>query len=164
MLTPMSGPQPRSRRPFYVVLVPVLWVSGVWIGFQFPGDEYALWVISALPGAWIGFVLTDVGDLGAFLPKVLLAGGLILVGVGWVMDRLRVPFRPWALGVLLGTVGLCFQTIGEFPSYARAISKNGSLAAYVLFGWNLSVVLASVIGIAITSLVRWFCRRAEKPR
>jgi len=142
------------------VLVPVFWMTGVSLGFHHPGDEYGLWVISALPGAWLGFLFPIVGDIGGFAPKVVVAGGACMAAVGWVMDGLRVPFRPWMLGILLGTVGLCFQTIAQYPSYERAMGKNGSLAAYVLFGWNLSVAGASLFGIVITALARWLSRRS----
>jgi len=142
-----------------VWLVPVLWMGGVALGFKHPGDEYALWVISALPGAWIAWVFGNVGNLGGFLPKVLLAGGLVMGACGWMMDRQRVPVLAWCIGVGLGTVGLALQVLAQYPSWEKAMAKNGSLTAYLCFGWNVSIALATVLALFITGILRWWWRR-----
>jgi hypothetical protein len=153
-----------SPKHRFVWLVPVLWMGGVALGYKHPGDEYGLWVISALPGMWIGWVLGSVGDIGSFLPKLLLAGGLVMGGLGWLMDRLRVPFLAWCLGVGLGTVGIALQALSHYPTWEKAMSKNGSLTAYVCFGWNLSIALATILGLLLTAaLRRWWLRPVKPP-
>jgi len=151
-----------DRKHLFVWLVPVLWMGGVALGFKHPGDEYGLWVISSLPGMWIAWVVGNVGDIGAFLPKVLIAGGLVMGACGWLMDRLRVPVLAWGIGVGLGTLGLALQVLAYYPSWEKAMAKNGSLTAYVCFGWNVSIVLASVMGLAITAMLRWWWRQPAR--
>jgi hypothetical protein len=123
-----------------------------------------LWAISSLPGTWIGWVFGDVGGLGSFLPKVLLVGGLVMGVCGWLMDRLRVPLLAWGIGVVLSTVGIALQALAQYPSWDKAMSKNGSLTAYLCFGWNVSIALATVLGLAITAVLRWWWRRPARDR
>jgi hypothetical protein len=163
----MSAAQFNSKlggKHVFVWLVPSLWMGGVALGYKHPGDEYGLWVISALPGAWIAWVVGSVGDIGSFLPKVLLAGGLVLGAAGWLMDRLRVPLLAWCVGIGLGTVGIALKTITLYPTWEKAMAKNGSLIAYGCFGWNVSIALATVLALVITAGLRWWWRRPPEKR
>jgi hypothetical protein len=144
---------------FHVWLLPVAWCLCEVFAFQNPGDEYGLWAMGSGAGIWILFIVGNVGDIKGALVPVTVAGVLTMVPVGFLMDRIRVNRRLWAIAWLLlaGAVGVV--SVFSHPSYERAIAKNGSLAAYVPYSCNIGLYLSALLSIVVT-----VGRRVVRPR
>lgn len=142
----------RPRR-LYTVAIPVLWATVASVGFQYPGDEYGLWAAGALPGLWLPLLVGEGSPLRGFW--VVLAGGIIVTGaLGAVLDRLRAPWLPWyALWVISAGV-LCAATLASYPSWARAMSKNGSFQAYAMSSLNVGLTFSTAAMIVSTAAYR----------
>lgn len=85
--------------------------------------------------------------------KVIGVGVIVLGLLGWAMDALRVPRRAWWLPWPVLAAVICVVTIRGYPSYERAIAKNGSLQTYVLFSMNFALYLSIVALLALTPLL-----------
>ncbi|MBI5863398.1 MAG: hypothetical protein HZB38_02580 [Planctomycetes bacterium] len=158
-----SPPHRRTRRIFYRVLLPALWLIGALGSFSHPGDEYGLFAAGNIAGLWSFFLIEPVGGSPlSVLPRVL-ATGVVTVGlIGWLLDLVRARRRVWwfiwpPLALVIG-----FITVASYPSYARAIAKNGSIEAYVFFSLNGALTLASIGLLIVTALIR-LLRRRQKP-
>jgi hypothetical protein len=137
----------------FTVSLPAIWVVTSAAGFRFPGDEYGLWAVGSLPGLWFP-VLLGCGDLKVGLWLTLLAGGAVTAGFGAVTDRLRVRWLPWyALWVVAAGV-ICGLELSSYPSWAKAMSKNGSFQAYALSSLNVGLMLSTLAMIAATAAWR----------
>jgi hypothetical protein len=101
-----------------------------------------------------------------------IAGGAPIIALaGWCMDRVRVRWWVWLPLWLALAATICITSILDYPSYQRAISKNGSLQAYVLFGSNFSLMLTSLfllVGFGFFAIPRairrWKLRQEPGPR
>ena len=69
------------------------------------------------------------------------------------MDGLRVPPAHWLPVFVSGAVALVLHALSQYPSYVRAVAKNGALAACLPAATNLGLDLSAVVGVA-ASLVR----------
>lgn len=153
--TKVSGPT-RQRwvpRYFYRLMLPICWLLAAWVSWHHPGDEYGLFIGSALPASWI-MPFVSVSHPRDILPPVFAAAPVTMALGGWSLDRIRV--RPlllasmWACGVIV----LVLWALWEYPSYQRAMSKNGSLTAYVSAAANLSLYLSAASSFMVTGLTR----------
>lgn len=164
-MRPMPNPENdvMSRfRFFYTVLLPLAWVTISAIGFGYPGDEYGLWALSSIAGSWILAAAPSLHQGQSpreIVPWVLAAGFLTMLPVGYLLDRLRAPrvlfLVVWVSLATLAIVG----SISQFPSYERAIAKNGSLTAYSLAGANITLTLTVSI-FALVAMGRRLSRSA----
>jgi hypothetical protein len=146
----------RQPRRFYLVVLPLLWGVIDFVNFYYPGDEYGGWAGSSLPGLWAAYFVN--GHPGQAVPVVLLAGGLVMAAFGWFMDWLRVPWSAW-YAVWLVAAGLLFcWSVSFYPTWDRAISKNGSIQAYILPALNLGLMFSSIACAFITAAVRGVAR------
>lgn len=155
----------RDRYPFYLWLVPLIWAVGTTAQHRFPGDENALYILSAIPGLWIApiFMLAHVSK-EAIPFCVALAGLPVMVLVGWMLERLGVSKLLWAFLLVSLSVAICRLTIASYPSIERAIGANGSLWAYRLLGVNLGLYLSVPLSIIATAVIRLVkgCRAIRK--
>ena len=136
-------------RIFYTIALPAIWATAAVTSYFHPGDEYALFAISAIAGSWVCFCMENIGHLRDVLWIIVATGIIILAILGFVMDRLRVSKRLW--GALFG---LCFIAIlilsfCQYPSLDRAIRKNGSVTAYVAGACNLGLYLSIMLAFII---------------
>lgn len=153
----------KQPRRFYLVALPLLWGTIDFINFYYPGDEYGGWAVSSLPGFWGAFFAS--GNPFRILIFVLPAGVITTLAFGWIMDWLRVPWSAW-YGIWLIAAGLLFfWAVSQYPTWHRAISKNGSIQAYILPALNLGLMFSSVASATVTAAVRgvscgvWALRR-----
>ena len=79
--------------------------------------------------------------------------------VGLLLDLLRAPRRwlviPWGVIAVL----ICVATIGSYPSYQRAMSKNGSLQAYIFFSLNIGLYVTCLLTLLVMPVWRLLDRR-----
>jgi hypothetical protein len=82
--------------------------------------------------------------------------------LGILLDLLRAR-RWWWLGLWAAVaVALLGTTLADYPSYQRAMSKNGSLGAYIYFSLNAGLTVASLIMLVVAALLPLF-RRGSRP-
>lgn len=141
------------RRYFYRTVLPLVWLTAAATSWHRPGDEYGLFIVSALPASWI-MVFPQAQDIRSILPLVFAAGAVVVALCGWALDRLRVRLRLFAPLLVSSTVALVLFALCQYPSYQRAMMKNGSLTAYVSSGLNLGLYLATISSYAMTVAVR----------
>jgi hypothetical protein len=144
---------------FYIWVLPALWAGCALAQYRFPGDENAFAVVSSIPALWAALFF-----FAARVPKesipvlVILAGVPVMAGIGWVMDRVRVRKALWAgLWLAIG-LAVLYLMLRSFPSLERAISKNGSLWAYILLSASLGLYLSVPLSMVLTSIARLWRR------
>lgn len=139
-------------------LLPVVFVVVSLVSFEFPGDEYGLWVVgnhAGIPGLLLLGNSGDIGDI-KFRAAMAASGAVVFAAVGFVLDWLRVGRRRFLLlalgwwGILVGAMLL------KYPSMARAIAKNGSLEAYVFASIAPGIELAALCLIVVHVARRLF--------
>jgi hypothetical protein len=144
-----------ARRPkwLFTVTIPAAWATTCFAGFHFPGDEYGLWAAASLPGLWLVFLI-PVNDVNVALWMILAAGSVVMAALGAVLDRLRSSFIVWYALWTVSAGMLCWLMLRDFPSWQRAMSKNGSFQAYALSAMNVGLLLSTIVVLAGTSLIR----------
>lgn len=144
------------RRRFLVVL-PLLWLGLCLLGFQHPGDEYALWVVGSAAGIWVTALVREFGSPAAALPLVAAGGLVMMAGAGWCLDRLRTPWKLWLpLAVVVAVLVVEFQ-LSRFPDLAQARQRHGSLTAFLVLGaqtGGYAATLACMVGAGEWRLAR----------
>lgn len=150
----------RPQRRFRFAL-PLLWAATSWTAMDYSGDEHGLWYVGSLPGVWVASLAPSGWSVRSLMILAIIAGAPLLALLGWAMDRVRVGCWAWVgLWLALGTV-VTGTAIRSHPSYARAIAKDGSLQAYILFGANVSLMMTSLLtvsGYGVVQLIRWHRR------
>jgi hypothetical protein len=111
--------------------------------------------VGALAGTWFLMIFGDFGGFWITVSVVIAVGIVVLALFGWAMDALRVPRRAWWIPWPIIAALICVSTIRSYPSYQRAISKNGSLQTYVLFSMNFSLYFSAIGLLAIAPLFGW---------
>jgi hypothetical protein len=146
----------QQPRRFYVLTLPLLWGAIDFANFFYPGDEYGGWAASSLPGLWAAFFVS--GSALQMLPAILIAGLVVGAVFGWLMDRLAVPWGPWyLLWVVVGGM-LFYWSVQDYPTWGRAMSKNGSIQAYILPSLNVGLMLSSIVCLFVTAAARGVSR------
>ena len=141
----------RSRR--FRLLLPAIWGFGCLLGFQVPGDEYFLFAVGSIAGVWAGLLFA--GDVQNVIVPVLAAGGLLMFGIGFVIDLLRGSLAVW-LPTWIAFAALMYHvSLSGFESTAAAIAKNGSLLAHVVCASQLGVYCATLITLLAAAIRRY---------
>ncbi len=85
-----------KRTIFYTWILPLLWTPCPLIQYRFPGDEYAMFAVSSIPGFWVGLI-RPFGDIHdpAIPISIALAGALTVTAIGLLMDWMRVSKKTW---------------------------------------------------------------------
>jgi len=131
-----------------------------------PAIAARAWVLSTAVAAGIAYVLgllpSALSDLGAsfaaILPASVLAAFLLLVSIGfaqWLTLRHHVPRAAWWI-LANATAWVAGLTV---PIAAVAFVPDGSptfayIAAGVVSGWIMGLVVAAITGVALVRLVR----------
>jgi len=151
----MPTESPR-RSWLYRLTIPWIWLITAFISWRNPGDEYGLLVVAnGLPSALISvFFFGETGSPQSIFATMITFSLAAMLLISWTLDALRVPLRAMIALYLLGTVFLVYWAISSYESYARAIAKNGSLAAYLSAGSNLSLFLTAVFLIIVFAIWR----------
>lgn len=135
---------------FILLVVPVLWGTGSLIHFQFPGDEYALWVFGSMAGSWVSFLLPNVGDIHQWWIRISVAGvgAVVMAMLGWILCWLKVRKRIWTGLWALGAVAWWGFMMSRFTGLEQALAKNGSWWAYLFFAAMMAVYSATLLALA----------------
>ena len=151
-------------RLFYLWLIPLIWGVCCWMGFYYPGDEYAMWAIGSIAGTWVAFVF-GVGDLHSILFRlgVVGAGVLPMAVAGALLDWLKVRRWSWLLSYALCFTAIFCISVFSYPSLAKALSKNGSWWAYIFFSGNAGLYVSTVAIVILTPLSRVIFRTRRQP-
>lgn len=140
-----------SRKHIFVWLLPFLWAVCSVMSFRFPGDEYGLYAISSMVGTWIVMVVDMPGDIHhpAFWISITVTGAIIMSLAGLVLSLLRAKIKLWLILYIAAAVLFFAVALSGYPSIERALSKNGSLWAYIFSSLNMglyaSVVLCGIV-------------------
>jgi hypothetical protein len=144
-----------ERFPFYVWVLPLVWGVCSYVHHNYPGDENAMWLLSSAAGLWVApvaFVGGASKDVIAI--AIALAGALVMGAIGSALDCLRVRKLLWAILLLICTATVFVVAIMSYPSLERAISKNGSWWAYVLFSVNIGIYVSVLLSAFFTLTAR----------
>ena len=152
------------KRIIFIWLLPLIWAVGSLMQRGAAGDENGFYVVSSLPGIWLGIVSTLSArsvskEMLAIL--VVLAGAPIMALPGWVMDYLKVRKRIWIIVYIVGAAGILGLILSSYDSIQHAINKNGSLKAYVLLALNLSLFLSVFLATFFSGVCRLVTRFRE---
>jgi len=144
-----------ERFPFYVWVLPLLWGVCSYVHHNYPGDENAMWLLSSVAGLW----LAPVAFVGGASKEVIalaiaLAGALVMGAIGFAMDCFRIRKLLWAILFLTCASVVLGVAIMSYPSIERAISKNGSWWAYILFSVNIGIYISVVLSAFVTLTAR----------
>lgn len=129
-----------QSRHWFVWLVPLVWSACAFGSWHHPGDEYGLFALSILPSLWLVFFL-QFTHLSQVYLVLIAVGALPMAALGFILDRLAVSRRLWAVFYIVASVGLFSWGLLEFPSVNAAIAKNGSISAYAFCATNLGLCL-----------------------
>lgn len=140
-----------------VWLVPTLWSACALGSWYHPGDEYGLFIASTLAAIWIVFIL-EPGHLSNVYLLLIAAGAMMMSLLGFILDRLRVPRRPWVLIYILTSVGWFGWMLWQFPTIDEAVAKNGSVLAYAFCGANLGLCVSVLLFLGIGAIM-WLLHR-----
>lgn len=150
----------KKNRLFYIWFIPLVWAMTSYLQYFHPGDEYGMYVISSLPGIWIGIIVSsfDIGDpiMGGGL--VALVGALVMTTFGFLMDSVKVQKIFWAFAFSGAAVAVFIMSIMSYPSLDRAIAKNGSIRAYVFMSINVGIYFSIVLSLAAKGIEVLFFR------
>ena len=144
-----------ERFPCYVWVLPLIWGVCSYVHHNYPGDENAMWLLSSVAGLWlapVAFVGGASKDVIAI--AIALAGALVMGAVGFGMDYLRVRKLLWAILFFACASAIMGAAIMSYPSVERAISKNGSWWAYILFSVNIGIYISVVLSAFVTLTAR----------
>ncbi len=142
---------PLLRRWLYRLAIPCIWLPVALISWRYPGDEYGLFVIAnGLPGAWLSIWMNFQGSPNDIFPVMLAISLGSVFLIAWLMDWLRLPVWLVLSFYAIAAAVLFWTAYGSYESHARAISKNGSLTAYVSASSNLGLFLACMTAIIFT--------------
>lgn len=149
----------KTNRWFFLFVVPVLWATCSLIHFHFPGDEYAMWVIDSMAGAWVLFLAPNVGDIHQWWIRFSVAGtgALVMAMVGWMLCRLKVRKSVWTGFWVVGAAASSVFMMSWFASSEQALAKNGSRWAYVFSAAMIAAYFATLltlIGCGVKVLAR----------
>lgn len=149
------------RRWFFRIILPLLFVALAYGGYRNPGDEYGLCGVGSIAGFWYVMILGDHGSIEQIVTRGIIAGAITMFVLGWLLDALRVRRRWWLPLWLVIATTLCYTSIAAYPSYARAMSKNGNFWSYFFFSLNFGLLISILLAAAVTApwrIVQW-CRR-----
>jgi hypothetical protein len=149
-----------KARHLLVWLVPSLWSLCAFGSWHHPGDEYGMFIVSALPSIWLA-ILLDFGHLTEVYLLLIAAGALPMAGLGFVLDRLPVSRHLWSAGYIVASVGWFAWMLSQFASLERAIGKNGSISAYAFCAANLGLYVSVVLFLLVGTMT-WLWRACRK--
>lgn len=136
----------KRSRWFFVVMVPLAWSVCSLVHFNHPGDEYGLYFVGSAIGSWSALVL-PFDDIHNPLLRgsIALTGGVLMAGVGFWLDRMRVRSGLWICVFGIAIPVTLFLAINAYPSTDAALRKNGSWSAYLCFSIQIAMYVAVVV-------------------
>ncbi len=157
-------PEAKNGRLFFLLFVPLAWAVCSRVHFHFPGDEYAMWVISGIAGTWPLFFVRVSDIHEGWIPWLAAGtGAAVMAALGGLSVWLRVSARWWLIVWAAAGSALLIHSVCAYPSVERMLAKNGSWWAYILSSALIGMYAASASVLAITPLWwGWRRRRARR--
>jgi hypothetical protein len=149
VMTEIVTLQQRAPRPFFAVLLPLLFATCCALGVVWPGHGGQLFSIGALPGVWACFVTGSTGSTAAWLVPALAGGLPILWFLGRLLDRLGADPWVWAIALVAGTVLAGYLLLQHYADLEVAVDYHGSFFAFVVCAVQLGSYGATLLALAI---------------
>lgn len=141
--------------PFYSWLLPLFWAVCSYLHHYYPGDENGMWLLSSAAGLWIAPVAFLGGaSKAAIAVGIAVAGALVMAPIGYAMDFFHVRKLLWAILFPICALTVFVAAIMSYPSIERAVSKNGSWWAYILFSINIGIYISIILSAILTLIIR----------
>jgi len=156
--------QRRKRTWLLAWLVPALWLANSYVSSEHPGDEYGMFFVGALAGSWLVMIFGDAGTVQQAMFRVILIGTVVMAVMGLLLTLLRASRVLWIATLVLVAAAIVTQSLLSYPSLQRAISKNGSITAYVCLGVNFGSYVATVVSLLVAIPMRLLERRPRPGR
>jgi hypothetical protein len=149
------------KKYVYVWLLPLLWSVCSLLSFEFPGDEYGIYAVSSMAGTWALFLFNIQGDIHkfAFRGTITATGIIVILIAGFILAKLRVKLKLWFVLYITLAVVIMVLTINSYPSFEKALSKNGSLWAYLFGSLNMGLYASVILSVIITLIVKLFKKK-----
>jgi len=145
----------KNRFPFYSWLLPLIWGVCSYLHHYYPGDENAMWLLSSIAGMWIApFAFLGGASKAAIAAGIAVAGALVIAPIGFAMDFFHIRKLLWVILFLTCSLTVFVAAIMSFPSIERAINKNGSMWAYILFSINIGIYISIILSAVLTVIVK----------
>ena len=138
------------KKYMYVWLLPLIWAASSLLSLRFPGDEYGLYAASSMAGTWIVFIIKPQGAPhdAVFWLTITTTGIVVMTLAGLWLKFIKIKPWIWFGLYITSAVFFCLYALFSYPSLEKAISKNGSLWAYIFSSLNIglyaSVILSSI--------------------
>lgn len=159
-----SAPRKPRRSWLLVWLVPALWLANSYVSSEHPGDEYGMFFVGALAGSWLVMIFGNAGTVQQAMFHVLILGTIVMAAMGLLLTLLRASRVLWIATLVLVAAAIVTQSLLSYPSLQRAISKNGSITAYVCLGVNFGSYVATVVSLVVAIPMRLLERRPRPGR
>ena len=140
--------QRQSVRTWFAWLLPTWFVFGAVLATIWPGHEWQLFAIGALPGVWLSFLIDADGGMSWLLPT-LLAGAPLLWLLGHLLDRLETDLTLWFGAALLGSAVAGYVLLQSYSDLDEAVAYHGSFAAFCVCAMQLGGYGATLLLLAI---------------
>jgi hypothetical protein len=145
----------KSDYPFYTWVLPLIWGVCSYSHHYYPGDENGMWLISSAAGLWAApFVFLGGASKPVIAGSIAAAGAVVMAGIGLAIDRLGVSKLLWAIVFPVCAIIVFAAAVMSYPSIERALSKNGSWWAYVLFSVNIGIYASIFLCVILTLIIR----------
>ncbi len=142
-----------TKKYFYLYALPLIWLLTSIVSYYHPGDEYALYVYSSYIGVWIYYIF-QAPDTNSFLFPALisLTGTIVMIIPALFLHKLKIRKSLWAVLFALCTISIFLFLITRYPSVAKALSKNGSLWAYIAASTNIGLYFSVILSIIMMGI------------
>ena len=152
-----------KKKVYFVWLVPIVWVGVSFGQYYHPGDEYGLYAVGSIAGAWIGIFDLPGDNNDLFFPLSIAFTGAVLMAIaGLGLDKFRVRKVFFAIFWLVAGVSLFLFSIFSYPNIERALSKNGSWLAYIFFAMNMGLTTTVFLSLLFFIPFRLIQRALKK--
>ena len=144
------------KKFLYIWLIPLLWSTTSLLALQFPGDEYGMYAISSIVGLWPIFIFHPSGSPSEFQFWFLITSGgaIVMAAMGLLMSAIKVKIKLWLPLYVVFAVTICVLSLCQYPSYSRAMSKNGSIWAYIFSSANMGLYLSIILSTVIQGIIK----------
>jgi hypothetical protein len=119
---------------------------------RYRGDEYGMFVVAALPAWFLGALLAPGVGKGGLLVAAWAYGIPLLVLLGWLMDRGRTRIVPFVVVWVVLAAAMAVSMASDHPTLRKAVSKNGSLWAYVFAGLGFMTPAAALLALLLARM------------
>jgi hypothetical protein len=145
----------KNKKVFYTWLLPVVWTTCSLMSYQFPGDEYGGYAISSIAGIWIAFFIKNINIHDPILPiSVAATGAIVMTGIGFLMDRLKVNKLIWAIIGSLCAITIFILSIISFRD------RHLGITAF-FYSINMGLYFSIFMSVFI-AMARWLWKTMKK--